>query len=146
MPEAAAPRLGAMSGCLGRRQFVRATGAGAGLLAVAACSESSDAPEPPEPGVVLLPLAEIEVGQAKVVKTADGVEVAIVRAAEQEVHAFSAICTHQGCTVQPEDEDLHCPCHGSRFAFADGAVINGPAQDPLPEFPVAIENGNVVTN
>ena len=95
--------------------------------------------------MVLLSVNELEVGQAKVVTTSDGVEVAVVREGEQEVRAFSAICTHQGCTVRAEEEDLHCPCHGSTFALTDGSVISGPAEEPLPEFPVEIQDGNVVT-
>ncbi|WP_277051401.1 ubiquinol-cytochrome c reductase iron-sulfur subunit [Ruania albidiflava] len=131
--------------CLARRQVLAATGAGAGLLALAACTEDRNAVDSPQPGVVLLSVNELEVGQAKVVTTSDGVEVAVVREGEQEVRAFSAICTHQGCTVRAEEEDLHCPCHGSTFALTDGSVISGPAEEPLPEFPVEIQDGNVVT-
>lgn len=125
--------------------MLAATGAGAGLLVLAACSEDRNAVQPPKPGVVLLALNALQVGQAQVVTTSDGVEVAVVRTGEQEVRAFSAICTHQGCTVRAEADDLHCPCHGSTFALTDGSVIDGPADAPLPEFSVEIENGNVVT-
>ncbi len=46
--------------------------------------------------------------------------------------AFSAICTHQGCTVgSVENGTINCPCHGSQFAVADGSVVNGPAKKPL---------------
>jgi Rieske Fe-S protein len=46
--------------------------------------------------------------------------------------AFSAICTHQGCTVgSVENGTINCPCHGSQFAVADGSVVNGPATKPL---------------
>lgn len=134
-----------MSGCLARRQVLIATGAGAGVLALAACAEETSSPDEPQSGVVLLSLNELEVGQAQVVTTDDGVAVAVVRAGEEEVRAFSAICTHQGCEVRAEEEDLYCPCHGSRFALADGAVTSGPAEDPLPEFSVEIQQGNVVT-
>src|SRR5215218_2182976 len=51
--------------------------------------------------------------------------------------AYSAICTHQGCTVAYKDGNLACPCHGSVFDPANGAsVVAGPAQRPLPEIPV----------
>lgn len=54
------------------------------------------------------------------------------RSAEDEVLVYSSVCTHQGCTVGPGDEEFTCPCHNSTFAAADGSVISGPAQSPLP--------------
>ncbi len=47
-------------------------------------------------------------------------------------YAVDAICTHLGCTVQLEEgpQGYRCACHGSRFA-PDGAVLNGPATQPL---------------
>ena len=46
-------------------------------------------------------------------------------------HAVSTRCTHLGCRVRAEGDELVCPCHGSRFA-ASGEVLSGPARDPLP--------------
>jgi cytochrome b6-f complex iron-sulfur subunit len=58
--------------------------------------------------------------------------------------AYSAVCTHQGCTVAYNNGQLACPCHGSVFDPAHGAaVVNGPAQRPLPEIPVAVRSGEV---
>jgi Rieske Fe-S protein len=59
--------------------------------------------------------------------------------------AYSAVCTHQGCTVAYQGGNLACPCHGSVFDPANGAeVIAGPAPSPLPEIPVKVEGGEVV--
>ena len=59
--------------------------------------------------------------------------------------AYSAVCTHQGCTVAYKGGELACPCHGSVFDPADGAaVVAGPAPRPLPEIPVKVEGGEVV--
>jgi cytochrome b6-f complex iron-sulfur subunit len=59
--------------------------------------------------------------------------------------AYSAVCTHQGCTVAYKDGNLACPCHGSVFDPANGAsVIAGPAPKPLPEIPVKVQGGEVV--
>ena len=59
--------------------------------------------------------------------------------------AYSAVCTHQGCTVAYKGGKLACPCHGSVFDPAKGAeVVAGPAPTPLPEIPVKVEGGEVV--
>ncbi len=40
---------------------------------------------------------------------------------------FSARCPHLGCLINRlENEQLVCPCHGSRFSV-DGKVLEGPA-------------------
>lgn len=44
--------------------------------------------------------------------------------------AYSTLCPHLGCRVQPADDGFKCPCHGSRFD-RQGAVLNGPATRPL---------------
>ncbi len=59
--------------------------------------------------------------------------------------AYSAVCTHQRCTVAYRNGQLACPCHGSVFDAENGAeVVNGPAQLPLPEIPVEVRGGEVV--
>ena len=59
--------------------------------------------------------------------------------------AFDAACTHQGCAVnEVADGTINCPCHGSRFAVADGAVTEGPAEQPLPERAVAVQGSSIV--
>jgi Rieske Fe-S protein len=60
--------------------------------------------------------------------------------------AYSAVCTHAGCEVgyQVEKPLLRCPCHGSGFDPADGAVANGPAKKPLQKIEVKVKGANVV--
>ena len=56
--------------------------------------------------------------------------------------ATSLTCTHQGCTVQPnEDGSYHCPCHGAMFD-ADGTVMGGPARRDLDRYQVAATDGD----
>jgi len=43
-----------------------------------------------------------------------------------------------------DGERLLCPCHGSVFESFTGAVLNGPAREPLPEVPVRVEGDGVV--
>ena len=59
-------------------------------------------------------------------------DVAIWKADDGTPYAFSASCTHKGCTVtwNNADRTWDCPCHGSIFG-ADGLVIHGPAVEPL---------------
>ena len=62
-----------------------------------------------------------------------------------DVKAFTAICTHQGCTVDSVSDDvITCPCHGSQFSAADGAVVTGPAAAPLAEVPIVVKAGQVL--
>jgi Rieske Fe-S protein len=59
--------------------------------------------------------------------------------------AFSATCTHQGCTVnEVKGGTINCPCHGSKFAVADGSPTAGPAKKPLPETAVTVQGSSVV--
>ena len=61
--------------------------------------------------------------------------------------AYSAVCTHRGCTVsyQPQTEQLVCPCHGSIFDPAhDAAVVQGPAPTPLAKIDTEVQGGEVI--
>jgi Rieske Fe-S protein len=69
----------------------------------------------------------------------------VVVTRDGDIRAFSAVCTHQGCTVATvADGVISCPCHGSRFDAATGAVVGGPATRPLPVVPVEVRDGVVV--
>ena len=61
------------------------------------------------------------------------------------VIAYSAVCTHQRCTIigwHPEDHVFICPCHETNFDPADGArVLSGPARKPLPALPLKVDDG-----
>lgn len=124
--------------------------AGTGLVALpllAACGgEDTDAratPPPSAAGTKLLSLGDVPVGSGVVLEVA-GASVVVVQPEEGTARAFSGVCTHQGCAVQVGQEDISCPCHGSRFSFADGSVVNGPADRPLPPVPVTVVGGDVV--
>lgn len=57
--------------------------------------------------------------------------------------AFDAVCPHAGCTVGYDQSAavLVCPCHGSQFNAATGAVEVGPAATGLTPITIA-EGGN----
>ena len=63
------------------------------------------------------------------------------------VYAYSAVCTHEGCTVQynSASKNLQCGCHGAVFdPGKDGTVVTGPTNKPLPKIKVAVEGAWVV--
>lgn len=133
-----------------RRSVLAAGAAGAGAVALAACSSGSskkdDSPAAPPPAdSALAKVADIQVGQCVSAKLPDGKAAIVSRPTDDSVAAFSAKCTHMGCTVQPAGDELHCPCHGSKFNALTGAVINGPAASPLAKIDVHVANGEVVT-
>jgi Rieske Fe-S protein len=75
----------------------------------------------------------------------DDPAVVITQPTEGDIKAFSAICTHQGCLVaEVVDNEIICPCHGSRFSAVDGSVTNGPATTGLAAAGVAVEGSSVV--
>ncbi|MDG6905134.1 MAG: Rieske 2Fe-2S domain-containing protein [Nitrososphaerota archaeon] len=57
--------------------------------------------------------------------------------------AFSAVCTHAGCTVDFTSSQLYCPCHAGYFSPVNGSVVSGPPPAPLPEFGITIINNNL---
>lgn len=65
-----------------------------------------------------------------------------------EIVAFSAICTHLGCSVLArlnDDGFIPCPCHGSLFDPADdAAVVGGPAGRPLPSLPITVNSDGTI--
>ncbi|WP_432066652.1 Rieske (2Fe-2S) protein [Streptomyces sp. C10-9-1] len=101
---------------------------------------SGSAPASPA-GEELTATSEVPVGGGVVL--ADQ-EVVVTQPEEGEFRAFSAICTHQGCTVASVSDGLiACPCHGSRFRVEDGSVAVGPATRPLPPKQIAVSGDSV---
>lgn len=130
----------------------RAVVAGTGVLAVSAtlvaCSNSrNSAPQAPaEPAAPAAPGGPA--GQSLASTSAIPVGGGAVFADEKVVvtqptpgvfKAFSAICTHSGCTVSKVAAGtINCPCHGSKYDIKDGSVVNGPAPDPLEERKITV--------
>ena len=90
--------------------------------------------------------SDVPVGEAVEFTDESGQPAVLVHLENGDFAAYSAVCTHQQCTVAYQNQSglIACPCHGSVFDPADGAaVVNGPAQTPLPEIPVEVRNGEV---
>jgi glycine/D-amino acid oxidase-like deaminating enzyme/nitrite reductase/ring-hydroxylating ferredoxin subunit len=60
-------------------------------------------------------------------------KIAVYKDSNNELHRYSAVCTHLGCTVvwNNSEKSFDCPCHGSRFSPITGKPINGPANNEL---------------
>ncbi|MGI9140041.1 MAG: Rieske (2Fe-2S) protein [Gemmatimonadaceae bacterium] len=81
------------------------------------------------------------------VKRSTGDQICLVRT-RAEVAAVANLCTHQEFEMAlgdtPGDGTIECAWHGARFDVRTGAVLQGPATDPLPVYEVAIHDGMVL--
>jgi nitrite reductase/ring-hydroxylating ferredoxin subunit len=70
----------------------------------------------------------------------------LVRTAPDQYVAYSQKCTHLSCAVYYEKEQnrLECPCHQGFFSVADGSVLQGPPQRPLPRITLENRNGRLI--
>jgi nitrite reductase/ring-hydroxylating ferredoxin subunit len=149
-----------------RRALLRAAGVGGAAaavgLAAAACgsSGSSSATGGQSPAAAstssaaassgstggsstaLAATSDVPVEGGKIV-TADG-GVVITQPASGTFKAFTAVCTHQQCTVGSVSGNvISCPCHGSQFSAKDGSVVQGPASSPLAAKTITVSGGQI---
>ena len=123
-----------------RRALTGVAGFSLALPVLAACG-SDETGTRPRGGAPFTTTSDIPVGGGTIFEDH---EVVVTQPTEGEFKAFSSICTHQGCPVgRVEDGTIQCPCHGSKFAIADGSVTDGPATEPLPELPLSIEGEDI---
>ncbi|MEV2239264.1 Rieske (2Fe-2S) protein [Micromonospora sp. NPDC049891] len=149
--------------CRSRRALLAGTGA-VGVAALTGCAtygQPTAAPAPPaappagtssadpsgtatpgddgaDPGTpALATLADIPVGGGAIFADAG---VVVTQPTDGVIKAYSATCTHQGCTVTSvSDGTIVCACHNSVFDIADGSVRSGPAGAPLPAANVTVD-------
>ncbi|MFF8728364.1 Rieske (2Fe-2S) protein [Streptomyces sp. NPDC015171] len=142
------------------RRTVLATSAGAIALGCAGCgggkngggaaapassaespsAEAGDSSAPPA-GKALASTGDIPVGGGTIFEEQ---KIVVTQPKKGDFKAFSAVCTHQGCTVSKvADGTIDCPCHGSRFHINDGSVAHGPATRPLPRQQITVEGNSI---
>jgi Rieske Fe-S protein len=115
-----------------------ATSSGAGATGAAASAPASASSAA---GGALAATGDIPVGGGKIFDTQLTV---VTQPTAGEFKAFSAVCTHMGCTVnQIADGRIDCPCHGSEYSITDGAVLAGPAPKPLPAKPFKVTGDSI---
>jgi Rieske Fe-S protein len=83
--------------------------------------------------------ALVTAGGAMLVDTARDT-IMVIRMSATVVLALSAICTHDGCSMNFDEihQQLTCPCHGSVFSEA-GAVVQGPAREALAVYTATLD-------
>jgi Rieske Fe-S protein len=91
---------------------------------------------------LLASTADIPVGGGKVLTDK---KIVITQPKAGSFHAFTAICTHQGCIVNSVSAGtIDCPCHGSKYSSVNGSVVNGPATLPLAAVSIKVQGTSIV--
>ena len=117
-----------------------ATSGGTGAMSSAAASAPTSAAGGSAAGA-LAATSDIPIGGGKIFDTQLTV---VTQPTAGEFKAFSAVCTHMGCTVsQIANGRIDCPCHGSEYSITDGALLAGPAPRPLPAKPIKITGDSI---
>jgi nitrite reductase/ring-hydroxylating ferredoxin subunit len=63
-----------------------------------------------------------------------------------EVAAFDDTCTHEECSLSEGDVEgpwIVCYCHNAAFELETGAVVRGPAEDPIRVHETRIVDGEL---
>lgn len=67
--------------------------------------------------------------------------------ADGGLYAFDDTCTHAGCSLANGELDgttVTCVCHGSQFDVTSGAVVRGPARQPVRSRLVRVEGDDLL--
>ncbi len=132
-------------GVLARRPVLLTGLAAAATTTLTGCgSASRTTTTSPSTSDSLVGVSAVPVGGSVNTTDSHGKPVIVSQPTKGIFKAFSAICTHKGCTVAPAGTRLKCPCHGSVYDAFTGKNLSGPAPSPLPEITVKETDGQVV--
>ena len=131
----AAVGAGAVLAACGSDEPTSSTGGGD---ATSDSGSGGDAPAGGEIGTT----ADVPVGGGTVFQKE---KVVVTQPSEGDFKAFTAVCTHQGCTVgSVKGDTIQCNCHGSQYNAADGKVKKGPASKALAPKTVTVEGDKLI--
>jgi thiosulfate dehydrogenase [quinone] large subunit len=112
--------------------------------ATASAKQKGKPSQSPAPGRPIAKAADIAPGSAAGFRDNFNRPAWLVHEPAGDFRAFSAICTHAGCTVSySPDFGFVCPCHGGRYDANTGQVISGPPPSPLQRLQVTVVDGTV---
>jgi cytochrome b6-f complex iron-sulfur subunit len=94
--------------------------------------------------VVAAKVGELKDNDGKVFKVGSTPAI-LIHAPGGDYRAFTAVCTHLGCTVQyrPDLHEIWCPCHNGIYDL-QGRNVSGPPPRPLAQYQVHIQGEDVV--
>jgi cytochrome b6-f complex iron-sulfur subunit len=71
----------------------------------------------------------------------------LLRTPNDELKAFSAVCTHLACIVQYRSDlsQIWCACHNGHFDL-NGKNVEGPPPKPLEEYAVNVRGEQIVVS
>jgi 3-phenylpropionate/trans-cinnamate dioxygenase ferredoxin component len=87
---------------------------------------------------------DLEVGDMRAFEVR-GTRIAIANV-DGTFYAFDDTCTHLQCSLAEgdlEETTVICPCHGSEFDVTSGAVLQGPAREPVETYETRVEDGSL---
>ncbi|MGH3458954.1 Rieske (2Fe-2S) protein [Aeromicrobium sp.] len=74
-------------------------------------------------------------------------KIVVTQPTEGDFKAFTAVCTHSGCTVGEVNGDtIQCNCHGSQYSAEDGSVKKGPAPKPLAAKKLEVDGDKLIVS
>ncbi len=136
-----------------RRTVLRNTAIGVAVAGVgvtaAACSSNNSVAQgatattaaPAATGPVSVATSKVPVGGGYI---DSNVKIVVTQPSAGEYKAFTAVCTHAGCTVGSVSNNvIQCPCHGSQYSAKDGSVIQGPATQALAAETIKVSGSSI---
>lgn len=97
----------------------------------------------PGAGTKIATVSDIKVGGSFSFKDASGNDAFLLQPSQGTFLAYSAVCSHEGCSVEAKASEFKCPCHGARFDLATGEVLQGPARTGLEKLNVTVSGSDI---